>query len=136
MMNKIRNTDLGLLFLRLIMGLSIASHGYQKVFQGQVNMLSEGLVGMGFPMPTVFAWAAALSEFLGGLFIAFGFMTRLGALFVFIVMSVAFFGAHAHDPFQVKELAFLFWGCALCLIFTGAGRYSLDSIWCKPKNQY
>ncbi len=123
----------GLLALRVFMGLGIAYHGYGKVFGGHMTMLTEGLVKMGMPAPTLLAWLAALSEFAGGLCIALGFGTRIAAFFVFFTMCVAFFKAHAADPWQVKELAFLYGSVALGLILTGAGRYSLDALWCCRK---
>jgi putative oxidoreductase len=129
------NKDLGLLWLRVLMGLAMASHGYAKVFGGQVKFLIEGLPNMGFPMPVVFAWLAALSEFVGGLFIAIGLFTRVSSLFVFVTMCVAFFIAHAHDPFQVKELAYLYGAVAGAFIFTGAGRYSIDGRCCKSHTE-
>ena len=46
---------------------------------------------------------------------------------------VAVFVQHAADPFGKKELALLYLVPALTLLFTGAGRFSLDaqigSIW-------
>lgn len=118
--------DLGLLWLRVLMGCGIAYHGYGKVFGGHVSMLAEGLAKMGFPMPLYFAWAAALAEFLGGIFIAVGFQTRAAAFFVFVTMSVAAFKVHANDPFEVKELALAFWTMAGTLILTGGGPYTVE----------
>lgn len=132
-MHKLKSVDTGLLILRIGMGLAMAYHGYQKIFQGVMPMMIDGVGKMGFPAPTLFAWLAALSEFVGGLCIAIGFGTRIAAFFVLIVMCVAFFVAHAKDPFQAKELAFLFGINAIALIFAGAGRFSVDAHCCKSK---
>ena len=121
-----RVLSFGLLVLRILMGSGIAYHGYGKVIGGQVALLTGGLEQMGFPFPIVFAWAAALSEFLGGIFIVIGFKTRIAAMFVFFTMSVAAFIAHAHDPFNIKELALAYWTMSLTLILTGAGKFSID----------
>lgn len=112
------------------MGSAMAYHGYPKVFGGVAAQLAQGLSAMGFPAPTLFAWLASLSEFGGGLLIVLGLGTRVAATFVFINMSVALFVAHAKDPFQVKELAFLFWTISGALIATGGGKFSLDSLFC------
>jgi putative oxidoreductase len=98
--------NIGLLVLRVLMGLGIASHGYQKLFTpGILDKFTAGVERLGFPAPGFFAWLAALSEFAGGIFIALGLGTRLSALFVFFTMCVAFFRAHAADPFNLKEPA-------------------------------
>jgi putative oxidoreductase len=124
-------TALGLLWLRVLMGAGIAYHGYGKVFGGYMDRVVEGVAKMGFPFPELFAWAAALSEFLGGIFIALGLATRFAALFVFITMSVAGFIVHAADPLDKKELAFAYWTVAGALIFTGPGSLSLDALFSK-----
>ena len=108
--------NLGLLVLRVMAGAGIARHGYQKVFEGQVQGLTAA---MGFPMPAVFAWAAALSEFLGGILVALGLLTRPAAFFVFATMSVAAFDRHRADPLALKELALAYWTMALALVLTG-----------------
>ena len=127
--------NLGLLWLRLLMGAGIASHGYGKIFGGQVEAFSEGVAQMGLPFPLFFAWAAALSEFVGGIFIALGLGTRIAALLVLVTMSVAAFLRHAADPFHVKELALAYWTMAGTLIFIGPGTLSLDGLFCKPKRE-
>lgn len=119
-------TSWGLLWLRLLMGTGIALHGAQKIFGGKMDFFAEGVAAMGFPAPLFFAWAAALSEFLGGIFAALGLKTRVAAFFVFTTMSVAAFVHHASDPLQVRELALAYWTMAGTLIFTGGGTFSLD----------
>jgi putative oxidoreductase len=123
--------NVGLLMLRVFMGLAIARHGYDKIFGGQITMLAGGLTQMGMPAPQLLAWLAALSEFAGGLLIALGLGARVAAFFVFFTMCVAVFKAHASDAWHVKELAFLYGSIAFSFIYTGAGRYSLDSLCCR-----
>lgn len=120
--------SLGLLWLRLLAGYGIATHGYAKVFGGGIGQMTEGVAGMGFPLPAVFAWAASLSEFAGGVCLALGLGTRVAAAFIFITMSVAFLRAHAADLFATKELAFLYWAISGALIAIGGGRFSLDAL--------
>ena len=120
--------DLGLLFLRVMMGAGIAYHGYGKVFGGHITMLTEGVTKMGLPFPEVMAWAAALSEFAGGILIVLGLFTRPAALSVFVTMTVAAFVAHKADPLQVKEIALAYWTISGALIFLGAGSFSVASL--------
>jgi putative oxidoreductase len=116
----------GLTLLRIFTGISIAAaHGIDKIPPG------EGLVTrvgeLGFPAPVVFAWAAALSEFLGGIFLALGLFTRLAAFFVACTMLVAILGVHAADPYQKKELAFMYFFVAAAFVLKGSGDWSVDA---------
>ena len=121
-----RATDLGLLILRLGIGLPLAlAHGLGKVPPSAGFI--DGTAEMGFPLPALFAWAAALSEFLGGLLLAVGLATRPAAFFVACTMAVAAFVRHGADPFGDKEKAVLFLVGALTLLFAGAGRYAVDA---------
>lgn len=120
-------TDIGLLVLRVGAGLAMAfAHGLGKIPP------SEGFVantaGLGFPAPELFAWLAALSEFGGGLLIALGLFTRLGAAGLLFTMGVAFFLAHGGDPFGDRELSFVYGVASLALLAAGPGRFSLDAL--------
>jgi putative oxidoreductase len=124
-----KSLDFGRLWLRVLMGLGISLfHGYGKVFGGHIDQFAEGVEKLGFPMPVFFAWASALSEFVGGILIALGLGTRIAAFFVFINMSVAAFIRHAADPFDVKELALAYWVMAIAIVLIGPGFFSLDHL--------
>lgn len=117
--------DFGLLVLRLGAGIALAmNHGFGKI---PPTEFSAGVEKLGFPAPMAFAWAAAVAEAVCSLLVAAGFLTRPAALLVVITMGVAFFMAHSGDPFKVRESAFIFGTIFLCILFTGAGRYSIDS---------
>jgi putative oxidoreductase len=120
-------SQLGFAALRVVAGLSIAfGHGIGKIPPpaGFVKMVAA----LHFPMPELFAWGAGMSEFIGGLLLAAGLMTRPAAATIAITMAIAVFGQHATDPFKVRELAMLYGAICLCFAFTGAGRFGLDRI--------
>lgn len=118
--------DMGTLVLRLFFGLSLAlAHGIGKMPPPQ--QLIDGVTSMGFPLPVFFAWSAALSEFAGGILVALGLFTRPAAFFMAVTMSVAAFKVHGADPFNVKELSYLYLAASLSLIFLGGGRFAIDS---------
>ncbi len=122
----------GLLWLRILMGFGIGFHGFGKIFGGKIQLFAEQIAGMGFQSPEFFAWAAALSEFVGGCLIMIGLLTRLAAFFVFVTMAVAFYSFWpVEDPFGYQELSFAYGTMAGCLLFTGAGRFSVDGLFKK-----
>jgi putative oxidoreductase len=138
MFGSVRNSIAGLLDrispyafvpLRVFAGLAFMSHGWPKVFDAErFARFSGGVADMGFPAPALFAWAAGLSELVGGLLIALGLLTRPAALFCVITMVVAAFIRHAEDPFARKEKALLFLFVFLGYLVMGAGRLSLDGL--------
>lgn len=119
--------DAGLLVVRLFAGLSLAfAHGLGKMPPSAGFI--ETTEALGFPAPVVFAWCAGLAEFVGGLFLALGLLTRPAALFVGFTMGVAAFGRHAPDAFADREKALLYLVIALALLLIGSGRYGLDRL--------
>ena len=138
--------DVALLVLRFAgLGLAIF-HGWGKLsgLLGGTSRFAEGVAAMGFPMPVVFAWAAALSEVVGGLLVFLGFGTRIAAAFCAVTMLVAAFTRHhAYDQLLWKlglmevppeaakawgspELALVYAMAFVTLVLAGAGRLSLD----------
>jgi len=119
--------DVGLLGLRVFAGLSIMyAHGLQK-FPPSARFI-EGTAEMGFPIPVLFAWAAALSEVVGGVLLALGLATRPAAFFIMCTVGTAAFVRHAADPYRMKELPLLFLATAFMFLCVGAGRFALDRL--------
>jgi putative oxidoreductase len=97
-------------------------------------------------MPIVFAWLAALAEFVGGLCIALGIGTRIAAGFAAFTMFVATFFRHRllqHilvwlGTMSPPEDVVASWGSPeraatymlifIALILMGGGRFSLDRL--------
>jgi putative oxidoreductase len=122
--------------VRAATGLILVPHGAQKLF-GWFG--GHGLVGtaqffeqsLGLYPGLLFAGAAGLTEFFGGLFLAFGLLTRLSAAAVVAVMAYAAFGVHLANGFFWTNggLEFpLLWGLvALALVIRGGGPLSADA---------
>ncbi len=66
------------------------------------------------------------AEFFCGLFVLIGFLTRLSLIPIFITMAVAYFIAHANDPFDVKQIAFVYLLLSIPIFILGGGRFSVD----------
>ena len=121
--------DAGLMWLRVLVGACIATHGYDKLFGGQFDGFATGVEKLGLPILSPHQWAmlAAWSEFAGGIFMMMGLATRVAACTIFMTMSVAIFRVHWNDAFAIKELAILYWTITGALMLTGAGRFSIDA---------
>jgi putative oxidoreductase len=128
--------DIGLLLLRLAVGLTIAAHGAQMLFGwfGGQGLAKTGQLfeALGFLPGRSYALLAALAEISGGVLLASGLATPLSAAIIFAVMIVAAFSAHLKQGFFITdggfEYAFVLSVAALTLAFTGPGSLSLDAI--------
>lgn len=120
---------LGIAILRIVAGLSMATHGYGKIFtEGRMDKFAGGVGEMGFPQPELFAWLAALSELVGGVCLALGLGTRFSAFLIGCTMVVAVFIKHAADAFEKKELGLLYLAIMVYFLVAGGGRLAADSL--------
>jgi putative oxidoreductase len=130
------SADTGILIIRVLFGVAIAAHGSQKLFGwfGGHGLKGTGgfLEQLGFRPGAAFAALAGLSEASGGLLLALGFFTPFGSAAVLAAMLVAIFSVHVRNGFFAMsngiELPFLYAVAAVALAFTGAGAFSLDSL--------
>ena len=127
--------SLGLLLVRVVIGLIMAAHGTQKLlgwFGGYgLRGTGEFFVQLGFQPGPAFAAAASISEIVSGLLVAFGFLGPIGPALMISVMIVAAMTVHwDHGLFASNngiELPLLYGIAAFGLALTGFGQYSLDS---------
>jgi putative oxidoreductase len=128
--------DQGLLILRLVFGLSMAAHGAQKLFGwfGGYGLTGTGgfMESLGFRPGKLFAFAAALSEFAGGLLIALGLLGPVGPALLVAVMIVAAVTVNLKNGyFATKsgiEMTVLYAVAAIAIALTGPGRISADAL--------
>jgi putative oxidoreductase len=96
-------TSVALLLLRLALGWTFVFHGSQKLFGAFHGPGMEGFAAHlsmpGFLPPMAWAYLAAGSEFVGGLLIFLGLLTRLATLPVIGVMLVAIATVHGANGF-------------------------------------
>lgn len=125
-----RLAEIGLLVLRVAAGLFIAiGHGWGKVTAP--SDFIDGVEAMGFPLPVVSGWMAILGEFLGGLLLALGLLTRPAAAWLIGVFLGAALVAHQDSftgqaPFFEAEFALLYLIIAVCFLLTGSGHTGVD----------
>ena len=120
--------DVGLLLLRLILGVVFIYHGWAKVtnIEGTLGFFSS--IGLG---STALVYLAAYGEFLGGILMILGLWTRLVAPVLVIIMAVAIQTVHLKNGFSAAAGGYEF---ALTLLVVsdaagmlGAGKYSVDA---------
>jgi putative oxidoreductase len=119
----------GLLLLRLVMGVAFVFHGWPKIQNPMAWMGPES------PVPAILQGLAALAEFGGGMALVVGLLTRLASLGIATNMIVALGMVHLPhgDPFVGKpgsrsyELAAVYLACAVLFLLLGPGRFSLDA---------
>lgn len=124
----------GLLLLRVVVGSIMAAHGSQKLFGWWGGPGLNGTAGMcsnlAYRAPFLMACGLGLAEFGGGIALATGFLTPLGALAVTVVMLNAVYLIHWPNGFfngnGGYEFNLLIAASAVALAATGPGRFSLD----------
>ncbi len=123
--------DLGLLLVRGAVGVSFLMHGAQKVFERGIAGVTEGFAGMGLPMAGVIAPLVSLGEFLGGIALLAGFLTRVAGAGLTLIMLGAMGLVHLKNGFFGSsggiELVLLLGAGAAGIALTGPGRYSVDA---------
>lgn len=125
------NTDVAALLLRLMFGGMFIYFGYGKIenYDTYLGMFGDP-IGLGNKLSynlVIFA------EFFCGILVTAGFFTRLSVLPIFITMIVAYFVAHAKDPFLVKQSAFIYLALCLPVFVLGSGKFSVDGLIFKNK---
>lgn len=128
--------DIGLLLLRLAVGLTLVGHGTQKLFGwfGGPGLSATGqfFTVLGFPPGRRHALMAALGETVGGALLAVGLATPAAAAVVVSVMLVGIVTVHVGKGFFAQnggyEYPFVLAVAALTLAFTGPGSLSIDAL--------
>ncbi|EKO16771.1 DoxX family protein [Leptospira kirschneri] len=133
------DSDLGSLILRLVAGIVMFPHGAQKLlgwfgghgFSGTMGFFT----GQGFPAPIAFL--VIIGEFFGALGLIFGFLTRLSAFGIGIIMIGAtlihlpngfFMNWFGNQQGEGYEFHLLFVAISLALLVKGGGKASVDSL--------
>ena len=127
---------LGLLVLRLVIGLTLAAHGAQKVFGwwggSGMTAWTAGMTRMRIRPALPWAWISALSELLGGLALALGLFSPLGNFAIVGAMGVAVALVHWPNGFWNGKRGYEFnlalVSAAVALALTGPGTYSVDEL--------
>src|SRR5438093_399425 len=133
--------DIVSLILRLTLGLVFFPHGAQKVlgwfggygFNGTMQFFTGQM-----HIPALFAFLAIAAEFAGSIGLITGFLSRVSASGIAVVMVVATLTVHAVNGFFMNwsgnqkgegfEYHLLAIGLALVVIISGGGKWSFDRL--------
>ncbi len=129
------NIDLGLLLIRIVIGLTMLLHGINKIIHGIEYI--KGLVS-GHGLPIFISYGIYIGEVIAPILILIGFRTRLASLALVITCICIILFGHAQEVFSLNahgglaiELVAIYLFTSLGLFFTGGGKMSLST-----KNQW
>ncbi|GAS97960.1 DoxX family protein [Mycolicibacterium canariasense] len=125
--------DTAILVLRVVLGLTMAAHGYNKFFGGgRIPGTAGWFDSIGMKPGMFHARVAATTEIAAGLGLAVGLLTPVPAAGFVALMLVAAWTVHRHNGFfivkQGWEYNLVLAVAAVAVAGTGAGRYSLDHV--------
>ena len=123
-----------LLTLRLYWGWQLTQSGWGKLHH--LSNVAEYFGSLGLPMPGQMAVFIACVEFFGGIFLAFGLLSRITGLVLTVNMTMAYIIGDREallsffsDPDKfIAAAPFAFLIVALIVLIFGAGKISLDTV--------
>ena len=123
--------DVGLLVLRLVLGVTLAAHGYNKFFGGgRIPGTARWFESIGMKPGKFHATVAATTEMSAGLGLAAGLLTPIPAAGFVSLMLVAAWTVHRHNGFFIVkegwEYNLVLAVSAVAVATLGPGRLSLD----------
>jgi putative oxidoreductase len=132
-MSAINGTDVGLLILRVGIGVVMVAHGYNHIFGGgKIAGTARWFEGLGMRPGLLHAWLASVTELGAGALLVAGFLTPLAAAGVVGTMIVAWLTNHARNGFFIfrpgegYEYVMTLTLASLAVGAMGAGRLSID----------
>ena len=128
--------NIAVLILRLVVGLTLTGHGVQKLFGWfggpGLTRLRQGFEKQGYKPVWLWISLAILGEVGGGISVALGFLTPLGAAGIFGAMFMAMFKSHWKNGFWLQKGGYEYTLILLVVSITigliGPGSYALDAL--------
>jgi putative oxidoreductase len=124
---------LGLLLLRLVVGVVFLAHGWNHIFGGgKIAGTARWFASLGMRPGILHAWTASLTELGAGTLLVLGLLTPLAGAGVVGVMLVAWITNHRKNGFFIfrpgegYEYVMTLTFCGLALAATGGGAWSVD----------
>jgi len=119
------------LLIRLIAGGSLAVHGWQILF-GNIAGAARFFETVGFENGLFWAWVVGILEFVCGICLAAGLLTRLVAVPIIVFLITAIVTYHLENGYNWESRGIeypLFWAIVvLHFLVNGGGRWSADGL--------
>lgn len=124
--------DLALLLTRVLLGVVLVAHGWDKLVDQGVSGTAGFFASLGIPAPEVVAVAVGVLELGGGALLVLGAATAVVSALVVLDMAGAFWLVHRGNGVFVDgggwELVGVVAAAALALLGAGPGRASVDHL--------
>jgi putative oxidoreductase len=128
-----RLSEVAFLVVRVIVGIIIAAHGWQKLTViGPANFGQDLLAQSGVPLPIFMGYVVTCTEVIGGILLIVGLLSRLVALLLTINLVIATLMVNVHVGLLSStdgvgaELPLALIAGFLAILLAGPGRLSLD----------
>ena len=121
------------MLVRIVLGIAMVYHGYSKVVpagglhgdpMSAMNHWAHVVQGMG--LPRWLGYVSALTEFVGGICLILGLLTRLCAFLVTINLLVATLMVNIHRGYSGSEYSIALAAMAFLVLVAGPGKVALD----------
>jgi putative oxidoreductase len=128
--------NIGLLIIRLVVGLLFVGHGAQKLFGwfGGYGLKGTGgwFESIGMKPGVIMALFAGLAELVGGILFALGLLTPLAGIIITGIMLMAIVKVHARNGLWVTsngyEYNLTLLAVAIGIALVGPGQFALDAL--------
>jgi putative oxidoreductase len=125
-----RNKDVGVLLLRLFIGIRLVYGVVDNVFSwAHMLKFRDFLQLFNFPLPLVSAIVSVYAQLIAGLMFIAGWQVRYAAILMIINFLIAIFMVHRTHTFEEMTPALAIVFSSLLFLFQGAGKYSVDGKW-------
>ncbi|MBU8908789.1 DoxX family protein [Desertibacillus haloalkaliphilus] len=124
--------EIGLVVVRVILGLTFFIHGLDK-FQGGIGNTAAWFGSIG--IPEFMAYVVAIIELVGGLAMILGVGVRVVAILFTCIMIGAIFTVKISGGFMEYELDLILLAVSVQLAITGSHLYSIDRLLAKKSSE-
>jgi putative oxidoreductase len=124
----------GVLFLRLVLGVALVCRGYSKVvpaggfhsghLSAALDHYAHSVAEMGLPM--WLGYVSAFAEFVGGIFLIVGLLSRFFAFLGLADLLVAIVLVGWHSGYSATQYPLALGSMAFLILVAGPGKAALD----------